>query len=119
VVRPPAEAEGERVKHGGRGLGHIPRSIELKKEHENIAAPPDDSLEKLEARRELVKLLDTLTLREATVIKLRFGIGSDALTIGEIGRKFKVTRERVRQIERRALFRLSEGERGRKVLQIL
>lgn len=57
-----------------------------------------------------------LTLREAQIIKMRFGIGSqDAMTLEQVGAHFGVTRERVRQIEAKALTKL----RRSKVMQSL
>ena len=60
------------------------------------------------ARRDVVKkILRSLSYREARVIKLRFGIGGeDAQTLEQIGQKFGVTRERIRQIEAKALGKL-------------
>ncbi|MEE2889827.1 MAG: sigma-70 family RNA polymerase sigma factor [Planctomycetota bacterium] len=59
-------------------------------------------------------VLETLSLREREVIKLRFGIGRDeTYTLEELGKKFKVTRERIRQIEIRALKKLRHPVRSR------
>ena len=56
---------------------------------------------------ELDKALATLTYREREIIKLRFGIGSGyTYTLSEVGRIFKITRERIRQIEAKALRKL-------------
>ena len=61
-------------------------------------------------------VLDTLTYREKEIIKLRYGIGDgDTYTLEEVGRKFKVTRERVRQIEVKALRKLQHPIRSRKL----
>lgn len=52
-----------------------------------------------------------LTVREAQVIKMRFGIGSqDAMTLEQVGAHFGVTRERVRQIEAKALKKLQRSK---------
>ena len=63
-------------------------------------------------RETLLRMLDELDDRSATVIALRFGLGvRDAMTLEEIGRCFDVTRERVRQIEKKALKRLAHPTR--------
>ena len=65
-------------------------------------------------RKEVEKVLDTLTDREAKIIKLRFGIGTGyPRTLEEVGRIFKVTRERVRQIESKAVRKLRHPSRSR------
>lgn len=61
-------------------------------------------------------LLATLTPREAKILELRFGLnGSGAETLEEIGQKFGLTRERIRQIEKKALRRLRHPRRARKL----
>jgi len=65
-------------------------------------------------RSRLEEVLDTLSLREREVVKFRFGIGRDTTyTLEELGKKFKVTRERIRQIEIRALKKLQHPTRCR------
>ena len=65
-------------------------------------------------RSKLEDVLQTLSLREREVIKMRFGIGRDnTYTLEELGKKFKVTRERIRQIEIRALKKLQHPVRSR------
>jgi RNA polymerase primary sigma factor len=62
------------------------------------------------------KVLDSLTYREREIIKLRFGIGDGyTYTLEEVGRRFKVTRERVRQIEAKALRKLQHPVRSRRL----
>jgi RNA polymerase primary sigma factor len=62
------------------------------------------------------KLLSTLTPREEKVLRMRFGIGQRAEnTLEEVGQVFDVTRERIRQIEAKALRKLREGERTRRL----
>ena len=61
-------------------------------------------------------VLQTLTHREREIIKLRYGIGDDyTYTLEEVGRKFNVTRERVRQIEAKALRKLQHPVRARRL----
>ena len=60
------------------------------------------------------RALGTLTQREAEVIRLYFGIGVEhALTLEEIGEKFDLTRERVRQIKEKAIRRLRHTSRSK------
>ncbi|MCW8132765.1 MAG: RNA polymerase sigma factor RpoD [Planctomycetota bacterium] len=62
------------------------------------------------------QVLNTLTFREREIIKLRYGLGDGyTYTLEEVGRKFKVTRERVRQIEAKALRKLQHPVRSRKL----
>lgn len=62
----------------------------------------------------ILSVLDTLTQREADVIRMRFGIGMDRdHTLEEVGRRFAITRERVRQIEAKALRKLKHPKRLR------
>ena len=73
----------------------------------------------LNLNREMLKnrledVLQSLSLREREVVKMRFGIGRDSTyTLEELGKKFKVTRERIRQIEIRALKKLQHPVRSR------
>ncbi|MEM7236080.1 MAG: sigma-70 family RNA polymerase sigma factor, partial [Planctomycetota bacterium] len=65
-------------------------------------------------RGRLEEVLESLSLREREVVKFRFGIGRDTTyTLEELGKKFKVTRERIRQIEIRALKKLQHPTRSR------
>jgi RNA polymerase primary sigma factor len=67
-------------------------------------------------REKMEKVLDSLTYREREIIKLRYGIGDGyTYTLEEVGRRFKVTRERVRQIEAKALRKLQHPIRARKL----
>ncbi|MBL7222717.1 MAG: RNA polymerase sigma factor RpoD [Candidatus Brocadiae bacterium] len=62
------------------------------------------------------QVLDTLTYREREIIKLRYGIGDGyTYTLEEVGRRFRVTRERVRQIETKAIRKLQHPIRSRKL----
>jgi RNA polymerase primary sigma factor len=65
-------------------------------------------------RREIDRALSTLTSREADVIKYYFGLnGEHAMTLEEIGEKFDLTRERVRQIKEKAIRRLKQTSRSK------
>ena len=71
------------------------------------AVPPDAHVNRTELTREMDRILGTLTPREQTVIRLRFGIGEDqARTLEQVGQHLSVTRERIRQIEAKALKKL-------------
>jgi len=73
---------------------------------------PDEKLLDDSLKKEIEKALSSLTDREAEVISLYFGINRDhSLTLEEIGEKFKLTRERVRQIKEKAIKRLRHASR--------
>lgn len=71
-------------------------------------------------KEQLVEVLDTLTEREQKVLKLRFGLDDGrARTLEEVGRRFDVTRERIRQIEAKALRKLRHPSRSKKLKDYL
>lgn len=75
---------------------------------------PDSGLMNDSLRREVQRALSTLTQREEDVITLYFGLnGEHALTLEEIGEKFNLTRERVRQIKEKAIRRLRHTSRSK------
>ena len=75
------------------------------------ALSPDSPTHRVEMTRELDRILSTLTPREQTVIRLRFGIGQDEpFTLEQVGQSLSVTRERIRQIEAKALKKLKTPE---------
>lgn len=82
---------------------------------ENRDSPKADrSLIMESLQQEIERTLDTLSEREKEIIKLYFGIGMNhGLTIDEIGEKFDLTRERVRQIKEKALKRLRQNTRSK------
>jgi RNA polymerase primary sigma factor len=66
------------------------------------------------------EILDTLTEREAKILRLRFGLQNGrSYTLEEVGKKFGLTRERIRQIEGRALRRLRHPRRSRQLRDYL
>ena len=66
-------------------------------------------------KEQLDEVLDTLTEREQKVLRLRFGMNDGrARTLEEVGKEFDVTRERIRQIEAKALRKLRHPSRSRK-----
>ena len=73
-----------------------------------------------ELKEQLNEVLDTLTEREQKVLRLRFGMNDGrARTLEEVGREFDVTRERIRQIEAKALRKLRHPSRSRKLRDYL
>ncbi|HVD98780.1 MAG TPA: RNA polymerase sigma factor RpoD/SigA [Cytophagaceae bacterium] len=77
-------------------------------------ATPDSGLINDSLRKEVQRALSTLTQREADVITLYFGLnGEHAMTLEEIGEKFNLTRERVRQIKEKAIRRLRHTSRSK------
>ena len=88
--------------------------------------PDDDAPAPAEAashtllREQLNEVLNTLTEREAKVLKLRFGLeDGKSRTLEEVGQRFEVTRERIRQIEAKALRKLRHPSRSKKVKDFL
>jgi RNA polymerase primary sigma factor len=84
------------------------------------AISPADAASTLVLREQLESVLDTLTERERDVLKLRFGLDDGyQRTLEEVGHIFKVTRERIRQIEAKALKKLKHPSRSRKLRDYL
>ena len=80
------------------------------------APAPADAAAFTLLKEQLMNVLSTLTPREEMVLKLRFGLEDGrARTLEEVGREFKVTRERIRQIEAKALRKLRHPSRSRKL----
>ena len=80
------------------------------------APAPADAASFILMREQLQDVLDTLTPREKKVLTLRFGLDDGRLrTLEEVGREFDVTRERIRQIEAKALRKLRHPSRSRKL----
>jgi RNA polymerase primary sigma factor len=81
--------------------------------------PADTAYQRLLEQR-LGHVLETLTPREARILRLRFGLRDGrAYTLEEVGRKFGLTRERIRQIEHEALDRLRHPTRSRQLRDYL
>ena len=82
---------------------------------EDSPAPQDSAAYTL-LKEQLEEVMNTLTPREAKVLKLRFGLeDGKARTLEEVGREFEVTRERIRQIEAKALRKLRHPSRSKKL----
>lgn len=83
---------------------------------DNSNINPADSYEREDMNNTLMKVLDTLPEREAGILKMRFGIGySSPLTLEEVGKRYSLTRERVRQIESSALKKMRNPIRANKL----
>ncbi len=86
---------------------------------EHVAVPVDAATFTL-LHEQLLEVLDTLTEREQKVLKLRFGLEDGRpRTLEEVGREFNVTRERIRQIEAKALRKLRHPSRSKKLKDYL
>ncbi len=86
---------------------------------DNVPVPADAAAFTL-LKEQLVEVLGTLTEREQKVLRLRFGLDDGrARTLEEVGKEFKVTRERIRQIEAKALRKLRHPSRSRKLKDYL
>ena len=79
----------------------------------DLQPPPDSELMRESLRVEVQQVLTTLSQREAEVIKLYFGLEGVTLNLEEIGEKFNLTRERVRQIKEKAIRRLRHASRSK------
>jgi len=100
---------------GEEGDSHLGEFIE-----DRAAISPAETVINVDLKDQTANLLRTLTLREEKVIKMRFGLedGSEH-TLEEVGQCFAVTRERIRQIEAKALCKLRHPSRSRKLKSFL
>ena len=81
---------------------------------------PQDAASYTLLREQLEEVMKTLTPREAKVLRLRFGLDDGkARTLEEVGKEFKVTRERIRQIEAKALRKLRHPSRSKKLKEYM
>lgn len=86
---------------------------------DNVPVPAEAAAATL-LKEQLGEVLDTLTDREQKVLRLRFGMNDGrARTLEEVGKEFDVTRERIRQIEAKALRKLRHPSRSRKLRDYL
>ena len=107
VSRYPLSLERPAGEDGDAELGHF---IE-----DDTPAPAESAFQRL-LRDQLERVLDTLTPREARILRLRFGFyDGNCYTLEQIGLKFGLTRERIRQIEHKALRRLRHPRRSRRL----
>jgi RNA polymerase primary sigma factor len=83
----------------------------IQNKHEDLQ--PDNDMLKQSLKDEISFILDKLTYREATILKLYFGLdGEKPHTLEEVGAIFKITRERIRQIKEKALDKLRHSSRS-------
>ena len=84
------------------------------------APAPADAASFTLLREQLEEVLETLTVREKKVLELRFGLEDGrSRTLEEVGKEFNVTRERIRQIEAKALRKLRHPSRSKKLKDFL
>ena len=112
IFRAPVSLETPIGRDGESALGDL---IE-----DRWVGSPVDAVVDSNVRDETANILKTLSPREEKVIRLRFGIGCEREhTLEEIGQEFEVTRERIRQIEAKALRQLRSPERARQLRALL
>jgi RNA polymerase primary sigma factor len=96
---------------GDEGDAHLGDFIE-----DSAALAPAEAATNQLLKEQVAAVLDSLTGRERRVLQLRFGLEDGrARTLDEIGKEFNVTRERIRQIEAKALRKLRHPSRSRKL----
>ncbi|MCP4202033.1 MAG: RNA polymerase sigma factor RpoD [bacterium] len=84
------------------------------------AVSPVDSLLSSNLQEQMGKALKTLVPREEQIVRMRFGVGEDSgCTLEEVGRSFRLTRERIRQIESKAMGKLRHPSRAAKLRSLL
>lgn len=82
--------------------------------------PPDSMATYAMLKKQLTEVLDTLTPREEKVVRLRFGLDDGKTrTLEDVGKEFNVTRERIRQIEAKALRKLRHPSRSKRLKDYL
>ena len=84
------------------------------------APAPDSMATYAMLKKQLTEVLDTLTPREEKVVRLRFGLDDGKTrTLEDVGKEFNVTRERIRQIEAKALRKLRHPSRSKRLKDYL
>jgi len=87
---------------------------------DKILPSPPDTVVNITLKEKIEEVLNSITEREAKVLRMRFGLGSgNEHTLEEVGQQFKVTRERIRQIEAKALRKLRGPRRRQKLKSFL
>jgi len=97
-------------------VGEVEDSYVGEFSEDNTAEAPVQAATQERLKDKIDQVLKTLTYREREIIKLRYGLGDGyTYTLEEVGRIFKVTRERVRQIEAKAVRKLQHPVRSRQL----
>ena len=87
---------------------------------DNDSPAPQDAASQTLLREQLNDVLNTLTPREAQVLRLRFGLeDGQTRTLEEVGKQFNITRERIRQIEAKALRKIRHPSRSKRLKDFL
>jgi RNA polymerase primary sigma factor len=107
-------------------LSSIPEAVVEQKSLPEAMRRYNDNLKHAENREDLRQrmgqVLSTLSYREREILKLRYGVGVNlgyTCTLEEVGKIFKVTRERIRQIETRAIQKLGRPPRSSKLVDFI
>ena len=87
--------------------------LDIIEDKENIT--PEEILEEVEMKHQINKCLESLTLQERKVLKMRFGLGMISFSLQQTGKIIGLSRERIRQIEIKALLKLRNSEEGKKL----
>jgi RNA polymerase primary sigma factor len=110
------KTKGSSAGTGGSRGGGGGREFTLQDTLKDPDQRPDDMAENNMLKDDISRLICTLNSREQAVIRMRFGLDDGKpKTLEEIGRRFSVTRERIRQIEARALHKLRQPYRNHSV----
>ena len=105
---------------GGAGIAEMAELLRAEGIGRFAVSEPAEAASFTLLKEQLVDVLSTLTPREEKVLKLRFGIEDGRTrTLEEVGKEFNVTRERIRQIEAKALRKLRHPSRSKKLKDFL
>ncbi len=97
-----------------------PDKVSSEQIEDESAVRPLDAAIQANLRETTTRVLQTLTPREERILRMRFGIGvSSDHTLEQVGQQFSVTRERIRQIEAKAIRKLKHPSRSRKLRSFL
>jgi RNA polymerase primary sigma factor len=105
IAKEPISLETPIGDNEGNELGDFIKDVNL--------ISPVDSVMLNNLRESIMSVLASLTAREERVLRMRFGIGTDERTLEEVGKAFHVTRERIRQIEAKAIRKIKHPSRSR------
>jgi len=101
----------EKMVSTGRGSSPLSNFVE-----DNLHKGPDHEVMNKSLEHDLEEVLDTLDIREADIIRFRYGLGKqEPMSLKELGERYDLTKERIRQIEEKALARLQHPSRKAKL----